>query len=279
MSGERGPETPQLRVKVGGPDDATEGSVLYVHGTLDSSASFSRGSRRYLPQWRSLAYDRRGWGHSRQPGHATCGLGRHVADLQDILARHQPDIVVGHSYGGLVALNALGQSPALAGALVVYEPPIRWLPWWPDLAPWEALVRETGTEDPTEAVRALRAAVLGREVTKGTGRPDADLEDGRALLAEMSDAELNTVGFEPLTFGVPTVAAAGVDSLEHDRRTTRGLAELVLRGVYVELPRTAHIAHITDPEAFFGLVRRAKELRRQAEPAGSDHHLTLSDQT
>ncbi|MGC4851809.1 alpha/beta fold hydrolase [Micromonospora sp. DT4] len=253
--------------------------MLYVHGTLDSSASFIRGSRRYLPQWRSLAYDRRGWGHSRRAGHATCGLGRHVADLQDILARHQPDIVVGHSYGGLVALNALWQSPALAGALVVYEPPIRWLPWWPDLAPWEALVREADVEDPTEAVRRLRTAVLGREVTRGTGRPDADIEDGRALLAEMSDAELNTVGFEPLTFGVPTVAAAGVNSLEHDRRTTRGLAELILRGVYVELPRAAHIAHITDPEAFFGLVRRAEDLRRQAESAGSDHHPTLSNQT
>ncbi|MFI6785500.1 alpha/beta fold hydrolase [Micromonospora sp. NPDC050276] len=279
MSTERGPAASQLQVEVGGPEDATEGSVLYVHGTLDSSGSFIRGSRKYLAQWRSLAYDRRGWGHSRRSGDPTCGLGRHVADLQDILARYQPDIVVGHSYGGLVALNALGQSPALAGALVVYEPPIRWLPWWPDLAPWEALVREADAEDPTEAVRRLRSAVLGREVTRDSGRSDADVEDGLALLAEMSDAELNTVGFEPLTFGVPTVAAAGVNSLEHDRRTTRGLAELVRHGVYIELPRATHIAHITDPEPFFGLVRRAEDLRRQADSVGSDHHLTLSNQT
>jgi pimeloyl-ACP methyl ester carboxylesterase len=279
MSSESGPDTPQLRVEVGGPKDATEGSVLYVHGTLDSSASFNRGSVRYLPQWRSLSYDRRGWGNSRRAGHATCGLSRHVADLQDILTRHAPDVVVGHSYGGLVALNALGQSPALAGALVVYEPPVRWLPWWPEVAPWEALVQEVDAGDPAEAVRRLRAAVLGRDSTRRTGRMDVDREDGHALLTEMADSELNTVGFEPLTFSVPLVAIAGANSLEHHRRTTRNLAELVVHGVHVELPRAAHIAHITDPEAFFGLVRRAESLRRQVESGVSDHNLTLSNQT
>lgn len=244
-----------------------QGTVLYVHGTLDSSASFARGARRYLPEWTAVTYDRRGWGHARRAGHSACGLSTHVADLLDILRRHTPSVVVGHSYGGLVVLSAVAKQPELVKAAVVYEPPVRWLPWWPEEAAWEALVREVGEEDPAEAAVRLRNAVLGGDMPRRAGRNvEAEREDGQAVRTEMSDPELYEVSFEPLTFKVPLVAAAGANSVDHHRRVTRSLAELVTHGEYVEIPGAEHIAHITDPGAFHGLVRHGEHLAGQLHP-------------
>ena len=102
--------------------------VLIVHGTLDRARNFGRVRRR-LADFHVLLMDRRGYDRSGAliPGNGTA---RHAADVLAVLNR-QPATVVGHSYGGLVALEAAIQAPNLVRSVGVYEPPVPFLDWWP----------------------------------------------------------------------------------------------------------------------------------------------------
>jgi len=57
-------------------------------------------------------------------------LADHIADLVAVVG-DGPAVVVGHSYGGAVALGAAVQAPEVIGAVGAYEPPMPWTPWWP----------------------------------------------------------------------------------------------------------------------------------------------------
>lgn len=86
-----------------------------------------RTSRDYLALARALSdaftvhmIDRRGREHSGPQG-ATYSIAREVEDLLSVQARTGARIVFGHSYGGLIALEAARQSAAFSD-VIVYEP-------------------------------------------------------------------------------------------------------------------------------------------------------------
>lgn len=97
----------------------------------------SAGSAR---QWRSLVdrlaqrYDvctPEFWGHGQRaawPGPAPLTLGDEAAFVEPILAEGRRVHLVGHSYGGAVALKAAALHPAAFESVTVYEPVLfRWL--------------------------------------------------------------------------------------------------------------------------------------------------------
>ena len=84
--------------------------MVLVHGAMDRNTSFARVAEALAPS-PIVRYDRRGYGRSRPAG--TGPLAAHVDDLVAILG-DDPAVVVGHSYGGLVALGA-ASSPVPAG--------------------------------------------------------------------------------------------------------------------------------------------------------------------
>jgi pimeloyl-ACP methyl ester carboxylesterase len=86
-----------------------------------------RTSRDYLPFARALAesfavhvIDRRGRGRSGPQGRAYT-IERELEDVAAVQARTQAKFIFGHSYGGLIALEAARRSTALTD-IVVYEP-------------------------------------------------------------------------------------------------------------------------------------------------------------
>jgi pimeloyl-ACP methyl ester carboxylesterase len=86
-----------------------------------------RTSRDYLPFARALAesfavhvIDRRGRGRSGPQGQAYT-IERELEDVAAVQARTQAKFIFGHSYGGLIALEAARRSTALTD-IVVYEP-------------------------------------------------------------------------------------------------------------------------------------------------------------
>jgi pimeloyl-ACP methyl ester carboxylesterase len=103
------------------------GTVVCVHGTLDRGGSFARVARR-LSEFDVVAYDRRGYQHSRFV--TPLGLELDVFDLT-ALVRHERDrgpvLIFGHSFGGVVALATAIDQPALLDHLVVFETPMSWL--------------------------------------------------------------------------------------------------------------------------------------------------------
>ncbi|MEU4448482.1 alpha/beta hydrolase [Actinosynnema sp. NPDC050801] len=236
---------PTVVKRAGGPD-----KVVLVHGSLDRHISF-RQVAAHLPDWTVVGYDRRGWGGSRALGDATTTLEDHVEDLTTILAAHPGAVVAGHSYGGLVALCAAARSPELVRAVVAYEPPVRWLPWWPPTAPWEQLVRDAEPHGPAAVAEELLRAVTGRP--PATSRRQLE-EDGAALVTEMGDHSLDTPLFDPVALDVPVVVGAGADTLPHHRETALHLAALAPAGRFREIAGAGHAAHVTHPAAFAELI-------------------------
>ena len=69
--------------------------------------------------------------------------------------------MVGHSYGGNVALATVERHPDLVAGVVTYETPLSWLPWWPgDSAGGDAVAWR---DDPEEAAERFMRRMIGDE--------------------------------------------------------------------------------------------------------------------
>lgn len=237
-----------LLVQRRGTDAAT---VLFVHGTMDQAASFRRVAA-HLPHWTTAGYDRRGWGRSRALAGPQTQLNDHVADLVAAASHLNRPVVAGHSYGALLALAAAARDPDRFRAVVAYEPPVPWLPWWPRKAPWERAVEEAAPQGPAATAQALQQAVTGRPRTGLTDEELASL--GTALLREMTDPTLALPPFDPTTMRTPVVTASGTRSPAHHQRTAHHLAHLIPAGRHTTIDGADHIAHITHPQRFAELV-------------------------
>lgn len=109
--------------------DASHRLIVLIHGAMDRSASMLKLSRRLDERYRVLRYDRRGYGHSvRHSG--PFDVASQVADLVGLLAGRRA-VLVGHSFGGNVALAAAATHGDLVDGVVVYESPLPWEPFWP----------------------------------------------------------------------------------------------------------------------------------------------------
>lgn len=108
-----------LHVEAYGPDDGVP--VLAIHGVTAFGARFERLAAS-TPRRRWLCPDLRG--HGRSPTTPPWRTEDHVADLVRVLDDHdveQAD-VVGHSFGGHVALHLSALAPERVGRLVLLDP-------------------------------------------------------------------------------------------------------------------------------------------------------------
>jgi pimeloyl-ACP methyl ester carboxylesterase len=78
--------------------------MLCVHGMTSSRKSWYRLAKRFGDRYQVLAYDQRGHGDSAQI-EGPMSLERGVADLRNVAAVVDPDILVGHSWGGAVVIR------------------------------------------------------------------------------------------------------------------------------------------------------------------------------
>lgn len=228
--------------------------VVLVHGSMDRSTSFGRASR-LLTDLHVIAYDRHGYGLSAAPvPHDT--LAAHVEDLLTVIhGRHCA--VVGHSYGGDVALLAAIERPDLVAAVGAFEAPMPWQPWWPDVSAGSAAM---AAESPGDAAEAFMRRVVGDRiwVRLPTATREARRAEGETLVAEMESIR-GTAPFDPADVTVPVVAGTGSASEPRHRESAGRLAESVQDGELVTIEGAGHGAHMSHPKEFAAFVRRAVE--------------------
>lgn len=210
--------------------------VVLVHGTRDRAASFDP-VRALLTDLDVTCYTRRGW--ERGAEGAPAPLETHVDDLVDLLAE-RPSVVIGHSWGGRVAIGAAIRRPDLVRSLGIWETAMLWLPIWP-----------------AEHHGHLRRA-MARVQAKLDESPERR-QERTTFLAEASASFVQPFDLEKLS--VPCVAGVGGASLATFVEGMRRVAKVVGAQVF-EIPDAGHMAHREHPEEFAEFVRRAVALAR-----------------
>jgi pimeloyl-ACP methyl ester carboxylesterase len=236
---------PHIHSDEAGADDAP--LIVLVHGAMDRSAGLLKLSRRLDHDHRVLRYDRRGYGRSgHHPGPFT--MPYQVDDLLALL-REREAIIVGHSYGGNVALAAAARRPDLVRGVVVYETPLSWEPWWPKVTP--STVAIASAHDTEEAAEAFMRRLIGNarwealpERTRATRRAE-----GAALVTELADLRAHRPWrAEQIT--MPVWAGVGEHGAPHQQRGMRQLGETLPECHVVELAGCHHMANTTHPDRF-----------------------------
>ncbi|HEY8526083.1 MAG TPA: alpha/beta hydrolase [Acidimicrobiales bacterium] len=237
--------------------------VVLVHGAMDRSGGMLRARRLLYHDHRIIRYDRRGYGRSKLAAPSD-DFRVQVDDLADILDG-RPAVIAGHSFGGVIGLALAETRPELVRAVLAYEAPMSWEPWWPhgssrlpdqspeDAAEWflRRMIGDRTWERLPRSVRAERRS------------------EGPALVADLRSVRAPApVPYRAERVTVPVLAAFGGAARDHHRRAAKELAERVPHGTLREVPGADHGIHLSMPEAFAGLVREAVELADAAAAAG-----------
>jgi pimeloyl-ACP methyl ester carboxylesterase len=261
----------QLAITEHVPDGPSGGTpvIVLVHGSLDRSTSFARVVRR-LDDLHTVVYDRRGYHRSRGALPINTALSGHVDDLL-VVIDGRPAVVVGHSYGGDVALGAAlraGENSPIR-CVAAYEPPMPWLDVWPKRRVGQeppAASYGTRSDDAEAAERFFRRmvgdAAWDRLPEEGRAERRAD---GAALAAELTAIRLTEAPFDVTAMTIPSIFARGENSAPRHRQSVEWLVEHTPGSELVEIPGASHGAHLTHPDAFAAMVRHA--LARASQPA------------
>ena len=226
--------------------------VVFVHGAMDTGASFSRLVA-HLEDVDVVVYDRRGYGESKLGGRAPFLIEEHVQDLLTLLDGHR-SLVVAHSLGGAIALAAAQRSPHLFAGLLTYEAPMPWAPWWPALPL---------PQDPRDAEQVREAATLflrrhlsdERWAALDDEHREALLVHGPAWAAELSDARSGPPAFVPEDIRVPLLAVHGTLTDERHREATTLLARRAPQARLATIEGAGHLGHRRHSEALAELLR------------------------
>jgi pimeloyl-ACP methyl ester carboxylesterase len=234
--------------------------------------------------YRFIAFDRPGFGHSERPRGRLWGPNEQAGLIVRALADLDVErpIVVGHSWGTLVALAMALESPASVAGLILmsgyYYPQSRSDTMTMPLAFTNDVMRH--------AVRRMMAANTLRRVFAPCPVPDRFRRTFQAPLA-MRPSQMRTVDEEaamlPLAAGalgrfyrdlsVPVSIIAGsadriVDTERHSARLHRELGN----STFVRVPYCGHMVHHSAPEevaAAIDEIGRARRLGAAAERTGS----------
>lgn len=226
-----------------GPVDAP--LVVLIHGSLDRAAGMARLARVLAGEWRVLRYDRRGYGRSR-PHPGPFDVDAQVDDLVELLGGREA-VLVGHSFGGHVALGAAAREPGLVRGVSVYETPLSWMEWWPA---GTAGGRAAGSGDADAAETFMRRLIGDRgwedlpERTK-----EARRAEGAALRAELLSIR-SSGPWDADLIRCPTVCGHGEAASPHHARGMEWLASRLAQGSGAVLAGAGHGAPNSHPEAF-----------------------------
>jgi pimeloyl-ACP methyl ester carboxylesterase len=250
--------------------------VVLVHGSLDRSTSFVRVVRR-LGDLHTVVYDRRGYHRSRRVLPLNATLDGHIDDLLEVIDGRAA-VIIGHSYGGDVALGAAlrHQGGASIAGVAAYEPPMPWLAQWtvgPDQSTHGRNAGSPGdgaggTDHQATAERFFRRMVGDAawdrlpEATRAARRAE-----GPALAAELAAIRVAQAPFDVTTLRIPAVFARGENSTPRHRESVTWLVEHTPDAELIEIAGAGHGAHLTHPDAFAAMVRHVRD--RAVRTAGT----------
>jgi len=240
-------------------------SVLLLHSSASSSAQWRPLAEMLQAGWRVLAPDLHGYGQSgRRPGPASPGLADAAALAEAVLAESADRIhLVGHSYGGAVALRLAADRPERLLSLTLIEPvAFHLLRGAPQGAAEHALFREVAVlaADVTQAAAegdSRRGMARFIDYWNGEGawmRTRADVQSALALQAERVALDFRATMTDPLRLEAlrripaPTLVLRGAASPRPTRRIAALVAQVLPDARLQTIDGAGHMLPLTHRE-------------------------------
>ncbi|MCB0998563.1 MAG: alpha/beta hydrolase [Acidimicrobiales bacterium] len=144
--------------------------LLAVHGITGHGRRFRRSGEEGWPDRHTVAVDLRG--HGRSTGDGPWSIAQHVTDLLDTMDAHglASVDVLGHSYGGAIAMALLARAPERVQRLVLLDPALH-------------TSAENGTANALAAIafpgfaspeEAMQARLMGNDAIRDAVQEDLD---------------------------------------------------------------------------------------------------------
>ena len=261
-----------MRIEGHGP------SIVLLHSSMSSKSQWRELMESLRDRYRLIAIDLLGYGESAMPGDAY-SLRDEVRLVESVLARElpsgEPFHLIGHSYGGIIALQLAAQArPQRVRSLSLFEPiAFHLLPAGdPDLAELEAVRGDIA--DRLNAVDAHSAASRFVDCWSGAGAFAQLREERQSTLAAQVPKVLLEYGAVAAETGVgdyrridvPTCLVAGLQSPEVAQRLTSMLTAMLPHASCFEVA-AGHMAPITHAALvnpiFEGFVRAVDSSERR----------------
>jgi len=234
-------------------EEGTPGAplVVLIHGSLDRSAGMLRVSRQIQKMAQVIRFDRRGYAQNNlHPG--PFNVTGNVKDVVNILNGRQA-ILIGHSFGGNIALATAALLGAQIHAVSTYETPLSWFDWWPT-----STAGAKSLKVPTnEAAEAFMIRLIGQkrwgllpESTK-----DARRSEGPALTAELQSIR-EGAPWSVDDIKCPVLCGYGSQALEHHKKGALWLGDNLINARSVEIEGAGHGAPNSHAAEFADLLIR-----------------------
>ena len=279
------PRTPSGKLRRADLRDRLKPLVVVLHATLSTGRqlaplvrALSEGS-----DLRVVAPDRKGSGERRLDPARAVAMDEHLADLVSLLDAEGAGsaVLVGHSFGGVVALEAGARLPDRVAAVVAYEPPYGPLGDERTQRAFARVARATMAAAATGGTPgAARAFMRG---VAGSGGWDTLPERTRVFLEAEGGGAVADAGMQGLDPGglariaCPVTILTGTASEPFYAPIADAAAARIPGARRVRLAGLRHTAPITDPGPVAAAVRAAlrpsacpdTRRRPQRAPAGA----------
>lgn len=254
---ERGDATIAVRCDGSGPP------LLLLHATLSPSRALERLARLLASSYRVYRVDRRGSGDSQEKppgGDGPVDVATHIADLVYLVGSERLGrvAVVGHSYGGCLALELAARHPDLVDWAWVYEPP------YAQVGPEDVRARlldvgrvtaeAAATDGPAAAAMAFFTGVSGPEAATSLSPAARDriAREGRGAIADASLLGLDPDGLAHIDCPIAVATGSRSDAL-YDQ-IADALVARIRTSQRVRIDGLDHLAPLMDAAAIASAV-------------------------
>ena len=238
--------------------------IVLIHGFGLNSRVWEKHVDELSKTNRVITYDMRGFGKSSLP---TCRYS-HSEDLHELLkVLNVGDVkIVGHSFGGQVAVEYALKYPTEVGSLVLISPALSGVKG--DTAEWEALA-ESGRQGDIEG---LRKRMLDNPIFKNIPEGSEDMELVQNMIADYSGFHFTSrdpVAQESEGSKIRELSCS-VDVVigENDENTQKEVAKKFQEelGLEVrEIPNASHMLVLEEPELICQIIKESGTKEYHAE--------------
>ena len=226
-----------------GPD--SDLLVVLIHGSLDRSGGMALLARHLQGEHRVLRYDRRGYARS-WPHEGPFTVNDQVDDLVGLIETRRV-VLIGHSFGGNIALAAAARLGSQVVGVTTYETPLSWMDWWPGTTAGAMAVASSEAD----AAANFMIRLIGNK--RWEALPERSREErrreGAALVGELT-ALRSKAPWDVERITCRVLCGYGSLGMKHHADGARWLAQNLTQGQLIELRDAAHSAPMTHPLQF-----------------------------